>query len=257
MDERVPAGREPERSRPVPNVVVTGSAEGGRAGVGERRITFLPSAPRHDGLLTGLPEVTGVVRGGDVVVVTGNAGALAAVASVPTRNQIVAHHLRVDQARGPATRPAPTDVDERSAMSTLSPAEQHLNHPRARAAFRGAKLLVGGYLAISALTLVAIVLLRDDAAVVNSAVWTRGTIVVASAMLMFSFVVRAAKGSRGAYRRLRVVSAAMVVAIAVIISIPGTFPLWMKIKQGVCGLVLIGVVVVVNGRHVRSSFATA
>jgi hypothetical protein len=46
----------------------------------------------------------------------------------------------------------------------------------------------------------------------------------------------------------------MVVAIAVIIAIPGTFPLWMKIEQGVCGLVLVGVVVQVNSRRVRSLF---
>ena len=47
----------------------------------------------------------------------------------------------------------------------------------------------------------------------------------------------------------------MVVAIAVIIALPGTFPLWMKIEQGVCGLILIGVAVIVNGRHMRSLFA--
>jgi hypothetical protein len=43
-----------------------------------------------------------------------------------------------------------------------------------------------------------------------------------------------------------------VVAIAAIISVPGKFPLWMKVEQGVCGLLLIGVVVVVNGGHLRS-----
>jgi hypothetical protein len=48
----------------------------------------------------------------------------------------------------------------------------------------------------------------------------------------------------------------MLVAIAVIIALPGTFPLWMKIEQGVCGLLLLGVVLVVNGKHLRSAFAT-
>ena len=47
----------------------------------------------------------------------------------------------------------------------------------------------------------------------------------------------------------------MVAAIAVIIALPGTFPLWMKIVQGVCGLILLGVVVIVNGRRLRSLFA--
>jgi hypothetical protein len=47
----------------------------------------------------------------------------------------------------------------------------------------------------------------------------------------------------------------MTVAIAVIVALPGLIPLWMKVEQSVCGLLLLGVVVTVNGRHVRSLFA--
>lgn len=141
-------------------------------------------------------------------------------------------------------------------MNTRSLTEEHLDHPRSQTAFRSVKLLVGCYLGISVLTLVAIVLLRNNTALVNAAVWIRGTIVVASALLMFSFAARAALGSSRAYLRLRLVSAIMVAAIAVIIALPGTFPLWMKIEQGACGLILIGVVAVVNGKHLRSLFAT-
>jgi hypothetical protein len=130
-----------------------------------------------------------------------------------------------------------------------------LEDARSLTAFRNLKWLVGGYLAISALTLVAVVLLRNDSSVVNSAVWVRGTIVVASALLMFVFTVRAARGARRAYLRVRIISAVMVVAIVVIISLPGTFPVWMKIEQAVCGLLLIGVVAIVNGKHLRSQFA--
>jgi hypothetical protein len=132
--------------------------------------------------------------------------------------------------------------------------EEHLTDPRARTALGSVKVLVGGYLAISVLTFVAIVLLRNDADAVNSAVWVRGTIVVASALLMSVFAVRAARGSRRNFLRLRIASAVMVVAIVVIISLPGTFPLWMKIEQGVCGLVLLAVVVISNGRQLRSAF---
>lgn len=137
-----------------------------------------------------------------------------------------------------------------------APAVADLNHPRSRSAFRGVKLLAAGYLGISVLTLVAVVLLRDHHSIVTSAVWVRGTIVVASASLTFALTFRAARGSRGAYRRLRLMSGAMVVAIVVIIALPGTFPFWMKIDQAVCGLVLIGVTLVVNGKHLRSVFAT-
>lgn len=134
-------------------------------------------------------------------------------------------------------------------------AQAHLDHPRTRAAFHTTKLLVGGYLGLSLATLAAVVLLRHHPSIVTDAVWIRGTIVVASAIVTFLFTVHAARGSRGAYKRLRVVSIAMTGAITVIIAVPGAFPLWMKIEQGVCGLLLIGVVAVTNGRHLRSVFA--
>lgn len=56
---------------------------------------------------------------------------------------------------------------------------------------------------------------------------------------------------------MRIVSGVMVGAIAVIIALPGSFPLWLKLEQGVCGLLLLGVVALVNGRRLRSLFAAA
>ncbi len=141
-------------------------------------------------------------------------------------------------------------------MTTRSLTEEHLNQPRSQTAMRNVKLLVGCYLGLSVLTLVAIVLLRNNAAIVTPAVWVRGTIVVASALLTTFFAAQMARGSSGGYLRLRLASAIMLVAIVVIIALPGTFPLWMKIEQGVCGLLLLGVVVIVNSKHLRSTFAT-
>jgi chromate transport protein ChrA len=131
-----------------------------------------------------------------------------------------------------------------------------LSHPRTAAAFRTTRRLVGCYLGLSVLTLVATFLLRNHHSEVNSTVWIRGGIVAATAVLMFAFATRAAHGSRDGYRRVRIMSAIMVVAIAVIISLPGFIPVWMKIEQGACGLLLIGVVAVVNGKHLRSLFGT-
>ena len=125
---------------------------------------------------------------------------------------------------------------------------------RALAAFRRLKLLVCGYVAISTLTLIAIFLLRDDATAVNSAVWTRGTIVALSALFTLTFTVRATSSSRRAYLRLRIVSAVMLAAIAVIIALPGTFPVWMKLEQGLCGVLLAGVCTVANGKSLRALF---
>ena len=141
-------------------------------------------------------------------------------------------------------------------MTTRIITEEHLNHPQSQTAFRNVKLLVGCYLGLSVLTFVAIVLLRTNTAIVTPAVWVRGTIVVASALLTTVFAAQMARGSRSGHLRLRLVSAIMLVAIAVIIALPGTFPLWMKIEQGICGLLLLGVVVVVNSKHLRSTFAT-
>ena len=137
-------------------------------------------------------------------------------------------------------------------MNDKPATELEANSPKV---FSIVKALLVGYLAVSVLTLAAIVLLRNDVSVVNPAVWIRGTIVAASSVLTLAFAAGAARGSRGAYRRLRVITAVMPVAIVVIIALPGTFPLWMKVEQAVCGVLLLGVVAVVNGRVMRASFA--
>ena len=137
-------------------------------------------------------------------------------------------------------------------MNDKPATELQANSPKA---FSIVKALLVGYLAVSVLTLAAIVLLRNDASVVNPAVWIRGTIVAASSVLTLAFAAGAARGSRGAYRRLRIITAVMPVAIVVIIALPGTFPVWMKVEQAVCGVLLLGVVAIVNGRDMRANFA--
>jgi hypothetical protein len=106
------------------------------------------------------------------------------------------------------------------------------------------------------LTLVAVYLLRDDAGLVTDTVWVRGVIVALSSLLMLAFATGTTRGRRRAYLRLRIASGAMVVAVAVLVALPGFLPMWMRIEQTVCGLLLVGVVAIVNGRHLRSLFAT-
>jgi hypothetical protein len=132
---------------------------------------------------------------------------------------------------------------------------QHANI-RTDKAFQAIKELVAGYLAVSVLTLAAIIVMRNHPHDVNSAVWTRGVIVVASAALTLLFTIRAAGGSRRSYLRLRIISTVMPFAIAVIIAWPGTFPAWMKVEQGVCGLLLIAIAVMANGKHLRCVFGS-
>ncbi len=138
---------------------------------------------------------------------------------------------------------------------TMSTSNAAPGHPGTAAAFRKIKLLTSGYLGISALAVVAIVLMRHHSAEVNSSVWAHGILVAASALVAFGLAVRAARGSRGAYRRLRIMSVVLVAAIAVIIALPGSFPLWMKAEQGAAGLLMIGVAVLANGSQLRSLFA--
>lgn len=108
--------------------------------------------------------------------------------------------------------------------------------------------LISGYAAVSLLTLVAMIVFRHDATMVTPAVWIRGTIVAAASLLTLFFAVRAARGDRRMLLRLRIVTAAMLLAIVVIIALPGTFPLWLKLEQGICGLLLLPVVVRINRR---------
>jgi ABC-2 type transport system ATP-binding protein len=63
----------------------------------EQRIQFRVPEGFDDALLTALPDVTGVARRGDLVIVTGNDNALNAVTSTLARHRITAHQLRVDQ----------------------------------------------------------------------------------------------------------------------------------------------------------------
>jgi hypothetical protein len=130
-----------------------------------------------------------------------------------------------------------------------------LDHPRTRSAFRNVRIVLAGYLALSLATVVAIVLMRHDPARVTSAVWTRGIIVAVSAALCSLFAARAAAGSGRAYLRLRLITAITVVAIVVIIALPGDFPVWMKVEQFAAGVLLLRVVAVLNHSHLRSVFA--
>jgi lysylphosphatidylglycerol synthetase-like protein (DUF2156 family) len=121
--------------------------------------------------------------------------------------------------------------------------------------FRKIKLLAAGYLGLSVLTLGAIALMRHHPAEVNSSVWTHGIAVAVSAVVANIVAVLAARGSRAAYRRLRIVSVILVAAITVFIALPDGFPLWMKADQSVAGLLWIAVAVLANGRQLRSRFA--
>ncbi|WP_027345187.1 hypothetical protein [Hamadaea tsunoensis] len=121
---------------------------------------------------------------------------------------------------------------------------------------RTVKVLALSYLGLSIATLVAIYLLRDHASLVNDAAWVRCTIVVLSALGTTLFAFQAARGSRKGYLRLRILSAVMVVAITVIVAIPGFLPAWIRIEQAACGVLLLAVVVIAFSPRVREAMSS-
>jgi hypothetical protein len=130
---------------------------------------------------------------------------------------------------------------------------ENLQHPDSLKAFRAVKRWILVYFGISVAALLAAVVMRNDAAEVNVQVWSRCAAVVASSALLFLFAVLASRGHRWAYRRLRIVSIVVPIGIIAIVISPG-YPLWMRVEQIVCGLVVIGLAVVINGRHLRGLF---
>ncbi|MEU0885275.1 hypothetical protein ABZ345_42350 [Lentzea sp. NPDC005914] len=127
--------------------------------------------------------------------------------------------------------------------------------PDAREKLDIAKKLLGGYAAVSVLTLLAIVVFSGNPDMVTDAVWVRGSILAVASLITFALGVSMAGGSRSNYRRVKIIASAQVVAVLVIESIPGSFPVWFKIANGVCGALLIIVVLITFARSVRAAFA--
>lgn len=128
--------------------------------------------------------------------------------------------------------------------------------PDAREKLHIATVLLGGYAAVSVLALLAIVVFSGNPDVVTDAVWIRGSILAVASVITLVIGRSMASGSRSSYRRVQIIALAQVVAIVVIESIPGAFPIWFKIENGVCGTLLIIVVLLTFARTVRSTFAS-
>jgi hypothetical protein len=89
----------------------------------------------------------------------------------------------------------------------------------------------------------------------SSTVWVRGIIVVVIGALLSVFASRAYRGSRGAYRRMRLMTTAAPIAIVVIVVIPHDgFPAWMKVEQALVGLLLAAAGTMVSREPVRRAY---
>jgi hypothetical protein len=74
------------------------------------------------------------------------------------------------------------------------------------------------------------------------------------ALLLIGVTNRAAKGRRRAYLRLRIIAFVIPVLSVVLVVIPGLFPTWMKLEQGVYAVVLPAIAFLANSSPVRSVF---
>lgn len=89
----------------------------------------------------------------------------------------------------------------------------------------------------------------------NWVVWLRGAAVAAASVWLVALAGQAARGRRSAYVRIRFVTLAAPVGIALIILAPDSgYPGWMKVEQGVIGVLVAAVAVAVNRRAVREAF---
>jgi hypothetical protein len=127
--------------------------------------------------------------------------------------------------------------------------------PDAREKLHIARVLLGGYAALSVRALLAIVVFSGNPDVVTGAVWIRGSVLAVASLITFALGVSMATGSRSNYRRVQIIALAQVVAVVVIECIPGAFPVWFKVENGVCGALLVIVVLATSARSVRTAFA--
>lgn len=89
----------------------------------------------------------------------------------------------------------------------------------------------------------------------NWVVWLRGAAVAAASVWLVALAGQAARGRRSAYVRIRFVTIAAPVGIVLIILAPDSgYPGWMKVEQGVVGVLVAAVAIAVNRRAVREAF---
>lgn len=119
------------------------------------------------------------------------------------------------------------------------------------------KKLVTMYGVISGIVLGTVVVLAVLGDPVTSFMWSRSAAVLASALVTYWLVDRAAKGARWAYVRVRIISVVAPVAIVAVDLLPGVCPMWFLVMQALCAISLGAVAFVVNAAPVRAAFAKA
>jgi hypothetical protein len=133
-------------------------------------------------------------------------------------------------------------------MTTSNVSSTPETRPANKTPLRAARLLVGGYVALSVLTVATVIVLSRLAPdQVNPQAWVRSIIVAGTSFLTLRFAVLAAQGRPRALLRLRLVVLILLVAIIAVLFFV-SLPLWMIVEQSACGLLLAGTAMVIFRR---------
>jgi len=119
--------------------------------------------------------------------------------------------------------------------------------------FRLIRALLLVYLAATVATIAVLAARHADTAFATDEAWGHAVVVLVFATLLVPAASRAAKGSRGAYRRLLIVSIVIPVASVVLVALPHLLPGWMRIEQAAYGVLLLVVAALAASRPVRRS----
>jgi hypothetical protein len=122
--------------------------------------------------------------------------------------------------------------------------------PRTRAALRRVRQILSVYVAVGVAAVAVIIVTRDS----NPEVYAAGIGRVVGGTAIFVFAGKAARGLRSAFTRVRIVSGIVTVTVLPVLIVPGRFPMWLRFEQGCSGLIMLGVVLIVNGRSRRAAF---
>ncbi|MCU1421831.1 MAG: hypothetical protein JWN36_1482 [Microbacteriaceae bacterium] len=123
------------------------------------------------------------------------------------------------------------------------------------AAFRPILILLASFLLVSAAMEAVLIVESASGNPIDAAIWIRCSLVLGSSVVLLLLGVFAARGSRPAWRRLSIIAPVVVVAVIVIVSIPGFLPDWVRLEQAVCGLLVLPVAILLNLPRARALFA--
>ncbi|MFD8542947.1 hypothetical protein [Streptomyces sp. NPDC059649] len=133
-------------------------------------------------------------------------------------------------------------------------ATAHLHPPRTQRAFGTAKNLVAAYGALSAAVLITVAVLALTGHPVTSFMWGRSGGMLGSAAVIYWMTVLAARGTRWAYLRVRILTVLMPIAIIGVDMIPGICPPWFALSQAASALPLAAAAFLSNGSRLRAAF---